>query len=88
MKVPAYFWLAATSVAGAATAAPASRVDDDKSGGPDHPLVSRYAGSPLYLHGGEDDDTVPPAPAHQPGRQVRLGRQGQIEAFGLEMGIR
>lgn len=46
--------VAALLLAGASVIAHAGRYDTDLPGAVDHPLISRYAGSMLYLHGGEN----------------------------------
>lgn len=48
--------LSLCAVHGAAQAGP---FDSDRSGGSDHALVSRYAGSTLYQHGGENYGSAP-----------------------------
>jgi OOP family OmpA-OmpF porin len=56
MTVPVHRGLlAATSIALtlASSLAQAGRYDSDRAGAADHPLLSRYAGSTLYLHGAE-----------------------------------
>ncbi|NHZ61904.1 OmpA family protein [Massilia genomosp. 1] len=57
--------LLAALCAGPAAGANANRVDADKPGGSDHPLISRYAGSTLYTYG---DDNVGTAPMLEPGK--------------------
>ena len=37
----------------------ASGIDVDRPGVPDHPLMSRYAGSTLFVHGGENYGSAP-----------------------------
>lgn len=46
--------LAALAAVAAVAASPAHAADGDKRGGSDHPLISRYAGSTLYLYGDEN----------------------------------
>ncbi len=58
MKVTNYALFAMVLALGAPAAVAANRVDVDKPGTVDHPLVSRYAGSTLYLYGEENYGAV------------------------------
>ncbi|NHZ88127.1 OmpA family protein [Massilia sp. CCM 8733] len=55
----------------------AGRYDTDRAGATDHPLVSRYAGSTLYLHGAENHATARTLVAGK-GGPVQLAVEGKV----------
>ena len=54
-----------------AACAQAGRYDSDLPGAGDHPLITRYAGSTLYLHGGENYGTAQAFVAGRNGPEVQ-----------------